>query len=329
MAGYEKIKELKFLLTKKERGKDREIVIQSDHALNNYREDFGKIYDFLENQAYFKNTLTDVSRMLWEKYLLITNQDKSALAAAPVPGNVFTRCLGLVAARYNFNFQQGLTADTNFNTVPIGITLVDGDLFIGTLIRNKLFWKDAISADHGEHSHSLQWLAIAYALTGQTTAPIHDLYAKSVDYWLMSKDSPNINMWQFLVDCFPLTGGARDPDPLLTTSSFRSPQNVTRYLLGKDNKFQPLKQHFLSHYLFKRYKARNWVQIVNPKAKNASLKLSDINPQMQGKADWQKGATNAARYTRTGVTQVTNILQRNTEDVCFHGKSGILYMKEG
>ena len=38
---------------------------------------------------------------------------------------------------------------------------IGGDPQLGYMLRNKLFWKDSMDLRHGEHSHSLQWLAIA------------------------------------------------------------------------------------------------------------------------------------------------------------------------
>ncbi|WP_051390751.1 LirA/MavJ family T4SS effector [Paraburkholderia mimosarum] len=335
MPGYEVISKYRFLKTKKEKGKDREIVKQDGDALDADYRDFGKIYDLFENLDSFKAGLETVSGLLWENYRTITNQRNQRLytpVPPPPPGNLFTRCLGMLAHQYGFTFQQGLSAETDFNTAPIGTTLIAGDPFIGSLIRAKLFWKDAISADHGEHSHSLQWLVAAQLLNGQTTSSIPDLYARTVDYWIMSRGVDTINLWQLLVDSFPATGTtARDPDKRLLTDSWRCPQNVTRYLLGNRNGFQPIAGHFVSNYLYKRYSNRNWISITTNKETNTSkMNLANIYTDTAAKAKegWKQGEVNPARLTRKTVTP-GDIGDRGVTKVEFHSAPGLLYMKEG
>lgn len=330
MPGYEVISSMKFLLTKKEKGQDREIVKQNAQQLDNDYRDFGKIYDLFENRDAFKAGLDRLSATLWQNYRTITNQvPKPGAVPPPAPGNLFTRSLGITARQRNFTFQQGLTVETDFNSVPSSVTLIAGDPYIGTLIRSKLFWKDAISADHGEHSHSFQWLVAAHELNGQTTSPIPDLYARTVDYWIMRKGVDSINLWQLLVDCFPTVGGARDPDPRLITDSFRCPQNVTRFLLGKEHGFQAIPGHFISHYLFMRYKARSLYEIINPGAADAKMKLKDIYTDVQSKKDWKQLVSNPARLKRTDVAEVPgkHIGDRNVQELTFHGRPGFVYMK--
>lgn len=335
MPGYEVISKYRFLKTKKEKGKDREIVKQDSDALDADYRDFGKIYDLFENLDSFKAGLGTVSALLWENYRTITNQRNQRLytpVPPPPPGNLFTRCLGMLAHQYGFTFQQGLSAETDFNTAPIGTTLIAGDPFIGSLIRAKLFWKDAISADHGEHSHSLQWLVAAQLLNGQTTSTIPDLYSRTVDYWIMSRGVDTINLWQLLVDSFPATGTtARDPDKRLLTDSWRCPQNVTRYLLGNGNGFQPIAGHFVSNYLYKRYSNRNWISITTNKETNTSkMNLANIYTDTAAKAKegWKQGEVNPARLTRKTVTP-GDIGDRGVTEVVFHSAPGLLYMKEG
>lgn len=233
----------------------------------------------------------------------------------------------MLAQQYGFNFQQGLGLDTDYNTAPNSVTLIGNDLFLGTLVRTKLFWKDAISADHGEHSHSLQWLVAAQTLHGTTTTPVADLYSKTVDYMVMKKGETQTRLWQLLVDSFPTTGGTRK-ETQLTTDSFRCPQNVTRFLLGAGNNFAPISGHFISNYLYKRYKNRDWMEIKNQGTSNAKLDLKNIfiDPQEKSREGWTQG-TNKARITRTQVVP-KDIANRNVTEVNFHATAGLLYMKE-
>ncbi|QCP48946.1 hypothetical protein FAZ95_06970 [Trinickia violacea] len=334
MPGHEIIEEMKFLLTKKKKDEPREIVKQKTDVLQADYRDFGAIFDLFESQDRFKAGLAVVSKALWDNYRTITNQPSlhphsadSPLVPAPAPGNLFTRCIGMLAQQYGFNFQHGLALDTDYNTAPNSVTLIANDLLLGTLVRTKLFWKDAISADHGEHSHSLQWLVAAQVLNGTTTTPVPDLYAKTVDYMVMSKGETSTRLWQLLVDCFPTTGGTRKETPLIT-DSFRCPQNVTRFLLGAGNDFAPIADHFVSNYLYKRYKNRNWMEIKNQGTPNEKLDLKNIfvNPQEKSEEGWTQGK-NKARLTRTQVIP-KDIADRQVTEVNYHATAGFLYMKE-
>ncbi|MFJ3259565.1 hypothetical protein ACIPK7_04875 [Pseudomonas sp. NPDC086581] len=325
MPGYDIIKELNFLLTEKKKDQPREILVNKQQ-LENDRHDYGIIYDLLENRDAFITAINELSKELWTNYRIITNQVTRFYQPIHCPpGNLFTRALGMTARACNFTFQQGLSADTDFNSVPIGVKLTGGDPYIGYLIRRKLFWKDSISADHGEHSHSIQWLAIARRLNGQTISPIDDLYSRVVDYWTMKK-TDNINLWQFLVDCFPLDGGgARDPDTRLVTNSFRSPNNITRHLISYP-RFQPRENHFISNYLCMRYANRNWATAVNQNTPTAKVKFANIKVDDSTQTDWKRSEFATARLIRKQISDDNRFSDRTLHEVVFHDTPGYLYM---
>ena len=84
--------------------------------------------------------------------------------------------------------------------------LVGGDDQLGFFLRNKLFWKDSMNLRHGEHSHSLQWLAISAGAIGAPVA-IPELYARSGEFMMKTNTGGPCRAWAWLADSFP---SARD-----------------------------------------------------------------------------------------------------------------------
>lgn len=321
MVGYEIMKERKFRLTRKEKGQPRGFVVQDDEILDKDIWDFGLIYDLFENKASFEAGLEKISSSLWYNYLRISGQKHIAKAS---PGNYFSRSLGVLATQYGFKFQDGLKLDTDFSSAPIGIMLVGNDMLIGSLIRKKLFWKDAISADHGEHTHSLQWLVAARELQTLVHRSIPDLYEKTVDYWSMPKGEPELSLWQFLVDSFPkVDNRARGSDQDSTTDSYRSPQNVTRFLLNKQNGYKPIQGHFVSNYLYRRYANRSWFE----KDGNVESGFMGIKVDTDQKEKDGWIFSNSARLVRKEIMVGVNKKIERQEMETFHNVSGKLIMK--
>jgi hypothetical protein len=91
----------------------------------------------------------------------------------------------------------------------------------------------AFTRPHGEYTHALQWLVMAYRFKKSSTK-VADLYANSVKY-ISNKDSivrnnrsRKIYIWNFLVDCFP---GPEEFETHITCETFRCPQIVTDRLV--------------------------------------------------------------------------------------------------
>ncbi|WP_242206442.1 MULTISPECIES: LirA/MavJ family T4SS effector [unclassified Pseudomonas] len=317
--------EMNFVLTEKKPEKDRSRAAATPET---DRADYDLIFDFLENKQKFEPALSRLSALMWSHYRMFTLQTDVTPGKAKPPGNLFTRALSLVAHQYQFTFQQGLVAETDFNTVPLSVKLTESDPYIGYLIRHKIFWKDVIATDHGEHSHSLQWLVLARELTGKTTSPIAELYARSVDYYSWVDKKFGINLWQLLVDCFPLDGGGARGD-VLTTDTYRSPNNVTRHLLGYSKKLAPLKGHFISDYLSRRYKHRNWVVLKPNSGGAATVDFKKITaPELT--PDWARGTTkfSEARLKRSAVAHDNPFSDRSKIAVNYHQAPGFIYMNE-
>jgi hypothetical protein len=91
----------------------------------------------------------------------------------------------------------------------------------------------AFTRPHGEYTHALQWLVMAYRFKKSSTK-VADLYTNSVKY-ISNKDSivrnnrsRKIYIWNFLVDCFP---GPEEFETHITCETFRCPQIVTDRLV--------------------------------------------------------------------------------------------------
>jgi hypothetical protein len=220
-----------------------------------YLRAFATVAAFLCNDAQFEAALGRVSSSLWDAYRTFE----------PRTRNKFSRSLNKVAGAKGFTFQNRYAADA-CHTRPIGVKLVGGDPQLGYMLRRKLFWKDSMDLRHGEYSHCLQWLAIAEGLPTLAVSAA-DLYVATADFRAASKQDGNkgqrsVTMWQWVVDCFPtdmnnLVEEFQHSNETLESQSYRSPQVIMDFLLK--NSGGPIPGHFLSNYLFYRYKNRNWL----------------------------------------------------------------------
>jgi hypothetical protein len=218
-----------------------------------FLEGYATIAAFLCDGARFQAALSTVSGHLWDAYRLFQ----------PKTRNKFTRALNKVAAAKGFDYQNRFTADTS-HAKPIGVKLIGGDPQLGYMLRNKLFWKDSMDLHHGEHSHSLQWLAIAEGLPNLVPSAAA-LYAETGNFRAPSQSDKSgdrsLLMWQWLADCFPSSMSRYATEKFLNnetleSQSYRSPQVITDYLIHRG---QPIAGDFVSTYLFFRYKNRNWL----------------------------------------------------------------------
>jgi len=105
------------------------------------------------------------------------------------------------------------------------------------VVSQKSLFHDAFTRPHGEYTHAVQWLLMAFRFG--SLLPIADLYARSVAY--ISKAgkqftgrngepiADRIYLWNFLVDCF------EGPDENFMTNirceTYRCPQYLTNNLV--------------------------------------------------------------------------------------------------
>lgn len=305
--------------------KDWHFTPVDSHNANIDRENdkklFCKIATFLSNKASFENELRLVSAMLWDIYITIPTQ----------ANNRFTSAISKLAEIRGFQMTAN-QPPLGAHGAPMHIKLVNNDPELGYMLRNRVFWKDSMDARHGEHSHSLQWLAVA----SKFGALAPQAYAKSGLY-RATNVAPDkyAYVWQWLADCFPLDMQSLATDctkqgstESLCSDTYRSPQKITDYLVR--NPCGPLKNHFISHYLHRRYVNRNWLPSGGEYTKGDLAKLANeakSNAEAKKAAGgWtnspRPGETGLARWIRTGAP--TPKTTAYTDVVEFHGRTGIL-----
>jgi hypothetical protein len=211
---------------------------------------------FLCNTSRFEAALASVSALMWSHY--------SGLD--PTTRNKFSRSLAHVAVQNKFRVSTHpcqaphpdlLQTPPASSPGPMDIKLVGsyGDFF--GLLRDQMFWKDSMDMEHGEYSHALQWLALASEFGPRAAT----FYSKLPDYQSSARTG-RIPLWSYLADCFPDTKKA---DPELTSNTYRSPQIITKHLLGRST---PIRSHFVSFYLTYVYKQRKLVSYDQTKFDN-------------------------------------------------------------
>jgi hypothetical protein len=320
----------KFTYTQRVKGEGAKTktFARTDDYLNGY----ASVAAFLCNSPSFEAALERVSGRLWDAYCRF----------APHTRNKFTRALNKVAADKGFVFQDRFKADTS-KAKPIGIKLVGGDPQLGYMLRNRLFWKDSMDLRHGEHSHSLQWLAIAEGLPNLPVAAA-DLYAESGNFRAASdqddKTDRSILMWQWIADCFPsdmksLAARFKHSEETLESQSYRSPQVITDLLLK--SRGGPIPGHFVSTYLFHRYKNRSWLTMKQEWNKQGECvesidKLYTKDPKVMrdgsyGAQTWKKStAVPEARLLRDPAqySGMHTGAAAQSYELVFHNKPGTL-----
>ena len=101
------------------------------------------------------------------------------------------------------------------------------------VVSNKALFHDALTRPHGEYTHAVQWLVMAYRFR-KTSVNVANLYANSVKYRSREpfeypdQTKKRIYIWNFLVDCFR---GSEDFESNIMCDTFRCPQIVTKELV--------------------------------------------------------------------------------------------------
>lgn len=234
-----------------------------DHAAASYLTDYAEIAWFLQDGHKFPTALNTVSMLLWTRYASYRHP------SAGTRMNRFTTALRDVASSLGWQFGQ------NLNAVLIGAV---SDTQYKEWVSQGLFFKDDMDLKHGEHTHTLQWLAIAVAVSQnklKLAHTPHDLYQKIFNVVMpqskktvivpafkdSTKNWTSYGMWSWIVDCFPTSfadGKQMPQGDSLFSDSYRTPQIVMRYLLDTAPP-----EHFVAAYLKNRYKKRNWF-LTNP-----------------------------------------------------------------
>lgn len=299
-------------------------------------DDYARIASFLSDRRQFTKALTSVSERLWSIYKSFDGKTR----------NKFTTAIARFSSQYGFMLDASNHALTN-TVVLVGA--IDGAQYL-EWVKSGVFFKDDMDLKHGEHSHTLQWLAIAVARKEIGLAMRDDpsfLY-KNI-YEIKSRSSQKIivpgfklkqkskeqaerngvSLWSWLLDCFPLStasNGAMPGGESLFTESFRCPQVLMQHLIDETGE-----DHFLGTYLRYRYRRRRWLSDKTAKYGDISGGATSKNymkEKMKQQPDWkgiagEDGQVGAYVKTAKSATEDGED-KRSYVDVVFHGQPGRL-----
>ncbi len=243
---------------------------------------YAKIAYFLSQDKEVVTGLNNVSADLWDVYLAQNGYSRSGDKAyartqnAPEQkGNRFTRAILEYAINFGFSCQK--------NVVFTG-PLTSNDFL--KYVKDGILWKDTFAPEHGEFSHSFQWLAAGREISALAKQDIARLYKGSADimnivdvhsrvegnWTVLTKGK--VPLWAWLVDCFPAktVRSTTKIDPLLNiaSDSCRTPNNITKKVQGLGN------NSFIAHYV-------SYRQNVKLHNANESGKSADVLEMRDGK----------------------------------------------
>jgi Family of unknown function (DUF5636) len=175
---------------------------------------YAQLAKFLSNSHNFAKAAAELSDLLRELYTCVQEQNE-------LVGDTFLEVLRVVGKHYGFER----------DCYTLGDQVKSEDF--REIVAKKALFHDSFTRPHGEYTHAIQWLVMAYQFKKSSTK-VADLYANSVKY--ISKkpftgrgnQGEIIYLWNFLVDCFP---GPEDFEDLITCETFRCPQIVTKNLV--------------------------------------------------------------------------------------------------
>jgi hypothetical protein len=212
-----------------------------------YASDYAEIAEFLSTQERWEPAVKKVSDLLREHYIASLLMGRT---------NAFTSAISMIAPPLGFSKHQRFLSLAGFT---------DRNAFRG-FVQQEDFWKDAVSSNHGEHSHSIQWLTLAKARIDKeltTQADIATLYRQSVDYActreLYHADSRTYRvllLWDWLVDCFDHGDKDADFKTNITSRTARSPTHLNKYLFEQGSSVDDAL--WIGQYLADRHKKRGW-----------------------------------------------------------------------
>jgi len=212
----------------------KDVFLVKDDKL---RESFVTIALFMSDVNKFKAAFNGVSELLRKKY--------NAIAARDNRSNVLTRAIFEAASEYGFAVQENVVFAGFIS--PTDITK--------DYIAKAVLWKDGVGSQHGEYSHSLQWLTIGQS--GIFGTHLAEVYSKTVAYKANRDfarpgriETARPYVWDFLVDCFSHN---LEPDfkTNIVSRTPRSPSAFTHFL------FVEWKHLWISALIRDRYERKN------------------------------------------------------------------------
>jgi hypothetical protein len=209
--------------------------------------DYTEIADFLSRKERWQPAVKKISTYLHEHYM-------AALLLGRT--NAFTSAIAMIAPYLGFDLKHPFLSLAGFT---------DPNTFIG-YVKAGAFWKDSVSSNHGEHSHSIQWLALALAKNRnelKTERKISTLYAESVEhvckkplYHPGSGENRILLLWDWLVDCFDFGDEEADFRTNIRSETARCPTHLNKYLFEQGSMADDAL--WIGKYLTRRHTNRGW-----------------------------------------------------------------------
>lgn len=186
---------------------------------------YAKIAFALSNTNLLMPGLNMISKGIWEEY----NKEEFAHSH-----NRFTGAIIRYAQTFGFSCQD--------NVVFTGPLTEDEFL---SYVKEGVLWKDTFAPEHGEFSHTLQWLAAGAVLRlGDSTAELYKgsgKYHSTTALWTRENGNPikkNVPLWAWLVDCFPAETAPESLDGKANIFSDRGrvPNIITKIAMNRTPK---------------------------------------------------------------------------------------------
>jgi Family of unknown function (DUF5636) len=281
-------------------------------------DDYARIAEFLCDAGRFEAALTKVSEFLWSIYCDLGKETR----------NRFTTAIALLGRQYGFMYDESNRCATN---VVVLLGAVDGAQYL-QWVKSGVFFKDDMDAKHGEHSHTLQWLAVAVArerlgLQIHSSAnflyrsiynvkPLHGQSVIVPGFKLQQKSNAQaarggVSLWSWLVDCFPVsmaTGQTLPNTESLFSNTYRCPQYLMEYLFNRAGD-----EHFVATYLRYRYLRRRWIPEYSSKYSGISGGATS-KTYMSTKLDKASQSSDSRLKPIPGVDGKTSAFTKDTRD---------------
>lgn len=176
---------------------------------------FAKFAQFLSNEEQLREYARSLSLELEGEYRKQAEYEHEDGQRYRVVG-AFSRALKEFAPHYGFKGQ---------------VYIVNGQIShqqFASIVTQRILIRDLFTRPHGEFTHAIQWLLLAYAFGDN----VPELYKKSVQYkstveFDAQGGKKKVYMWNFLVDCFE---GEENYQTNIFCKSFRCPQVFTEKL---------------------------------------------------------------------------------------------------
>ena len=234
--------------------------------------DYAEICVFLDNQENVLKALQPLEYVL-EK-LFGDSAKIGNKVAFPEVVKLFSRVLAHVES--NFGLNTSLPNATTTGELYTAKGFIDDDDMRTYLIGQGNHWKDpSVALDHGEYTHRLQWHAISMAKRKgllNLTNKILYLFSKSPSLSTVIKvpkeeRTKRFSMWDYLVDCLPLSQQGRYEVPNAQYFPFagnpRCPSYLQQQVFLQESKMKAKELTFLYSFLANRQAKR--VKLIDQK----------------------------------------------------------------